>query len=332
MGDVNRQIILKSTPEGVPVPENFEMKEIRVAEPGEGEVLVRNTYMSLDPFMRSQMAGRHMSGALHPGDVCNADTVGRVLASRADGFAEGDQVRLHGGWQTHSVAPESAVTKLPDHGVSPSLYLGVLGMPGLTAWASAIHLSDIKAGDVACVSAASGGVGSLWGQIAKISGAEVIGIAGSDEKCAYLTDELGFAGAVNYKTCELKDGLKEAAPDGIDVYHDNVGAEVLEAAMANLAYGARIVLCGLMKQYNAGVPLPGPQLGPIFVARATMRAVIVYDYEDRRAKFEADVARWIKEGRVKTREHMVEGIEAAPDLFHTLMSGKNFGKCVVKLD
>ena len=327
----NLQIRLKSSPHGPIGPEHFEQVEADMPAAGDGEILCRNLYLSLDPYMRSQIAGRHMSGAVRPGDVMRGETVAEVVASNHPDFAPGDRVAHFGGWQSHAASPGAAARKLPDHDVPPSLYLGILGMPGLTAYASILHVGRVQAGDMVCVSAASGPVGSMVGQIARIAGARVVGIAGSDDKCRFVTEELGFEGAVNYRTTDLTQGLKAACPDGIDVYHDNVGAEVLEAAMANLAQGARIVLCGLIKQYSADTVLPGPPLGPIFAARATMRAVIVYDHEHRRSRFERDVAGWIADGRVRYREDRVDGLDQAPHLFARLMRGENFGKCVVKL-
>jgi len=330
MTDKNTQIRLKNRPDSTPSAADFALFHDDMPTAGEGEVLCRALYLSLDPYMRGQISGRHISGAIHPGSVMRGETVSEVITSNHPDYSPGDLVMHQGGWQAFSVAP-GAELSLVDKRITPlSLALGILGMPGLTAYAGMTYLVDLKEGDRLVVSAASGAVGSMVGQIARQMGCEVVGIAGADEKCRWLVEEAGFVACINYKTQDLAEGLKETCPDGIDVYFDNVGGDTLEAAMWQLALGARVVLCGLMAQYNTDVIPPGPNPATIIKARATVRGLVVYDFFDKKQEFLDKTIPWVDEGEIKYREDVTDGLEKAPAAFVRLMTGKNFGKTIIK--
>jgi NADPH-dependent curcumin reductase CurA len=344
MRAANLQVILKSRPEGIPNPEDFALVEGPIPQPGPDQILVENLFLSLDPYMGSAIKGRHLSGAVREGDVMVGETVGRVVQSRHPDFAAGDLVGCRGGWQTYALADgpsakppalaaiANAARKLPSHsGISPSLYLGALGMPGLTAYAATVFLGEIKPGQTFVTMAASGGVGSAAGQIARIMGARAVGIAGSDEKCAAATDLFGFEACVNYKTEGWREALAAACPDGVDCYLDSSGGKILEAVLLRLAMNARVILCGMMDQYNSPVPLPGPNLGMVIGKRAVMKGLVVYDFFDKMDEYRRHAARWLQEGRLKAKEDMTEGLEGAPAAFSRLMAGGNFGKAVVRV-
>ncbi|PCI46231.1 MAG: NADP-dependent oxidoreductase [Alphaproteobacteria bacterium] len=330
MTEKNIQIRLKNRPDSTPSVEDFEIFQDEMPVAGDGEILCRSLYLSLDPYMRGQISGRHISGAIPPGEVMRGETISEVVTSNNENFKAGDLVAHQGGWQSWSVAQAADLTPV-DRRIKPlSLALGVLGMPGLTAYAGMTYLADLKEGDKLVVSAASGAVGSMVGQIARIMGCEVYGIAGSDEKCRWLVEKAGFAGCVNYKTQDLIAGLKECCPEGIDVYFDNVGGDTLEAAMWQLALGARVVLCGLMAQYNTDVMPPGPNPATIIKARATVRGLVVYDFFDKKQEFLDRIIPWVDGGRIAYREDVTEGLENAPAAFVRLMKGKNFGKTIIR--
>lgn len=334
------QVHVKTLPAGVPEAGNFVLTDTALAAPAEGQLLVETLYLSLDPYMRGKLSGRHMSGALHPGDLMAGETVSRVLESRAAGFAPGDLVTSHSGWTSHAVLEAVKAAKVDTRGLSPSLALGVLGMPGLTAYAGITRLSDVREGDVYVVSAASGPVGSSVGQLARLRGAKTIGIAGGADKCRWVVEEAGFAACVDYKAGDLRARLDAACPveasrgkgtGGIDLYFDNVGGDMLQAVMERLALGARVVLCGLMAQYNAQVPPPGPNPAFTIKARATVRGLVVYDHEDLRAAMVEDISGHIKAGRFAVKEDITEGLDQAPAVFERLMHGGNFGKTLIKV-
>jgi NADPH-dependent curcumin reductase len=332
------QIRVASLPDGIPQASNFRTEATELAAPAAGELLVETLFLSLDPYMRGKLSGRHMSGALHPGDLMAGETVSRVLDSKATGFAAGDLVTAHSGWTSHAIIPASMATKVDTRGLSPSLALGVLGMPGLTAYAGITRLSDVQKGDVYVVSAASGPVGSAVGQLARLRGAKVVGIAGGAEKCAWVTGAAGFAACVDYKAGDLRALLDAACPieasrgkgtGGIDCYFDNVGGDMLQAVMERLALGARVVLCGLMAQYNSAVPLPGPNPGLTIKARATVRGLVVYDHDDLKPAMIDEISGHIKAGRFAVKEDVTTGLENAPAVFERLMHGGNFGKTLI---
>ncbi len=331
MTEKNIQIRLKNRPDNTPVTDDFEVFRDDMPVAGDGEILCRARYLSLDPYMRGQISGRHISGTIHPGEVMRGETVSEVITSGHPDFRTGDLVAHQGGWQTHSVARADDLVPVDSRITPPSLALGIMGMPGLTAYAGMTCLAELKKGDVVVVSAASGAVGSMVGQIARIMDCRVIGIAGGDDKCRWLVEEAGFAACINYKSQNLAEALKAACPDGIDVYFDNVGGAILDVVMWQLALGARVVLCGLMAQYNTDVMPPGPNPATIIKARATVRGLVVYDHFDKKQEFLNRVIPWVDQGLIKYREDVTVGLENAPAAFVRLMTGRNFGKTIIKI-
>ena len=328
MTSKNTRILLRRQSEGVPVADDFEVTSGPTPQPGDGELLCETIYISLDPYLRGRISGRHLSGAIVPGDLMVSEAICRVVDSKHPDFSIGDIIRAHAGWENFTIV--NAADAKPVSGKAPlSTYLGVMGMPGLTAYAGLLRLGEPRAGDTVLVSAASGAVGSMVGQIAKIKGCRTVGIAGAPEKCAWVTDVAGFDACVSYKTGDLREGLDAACPDGIDVYFDNVGGDMLQAAMERLAVGARVVLCGLMAQYNRDDMPPGPNPAFIIKARATVRGMVVYDHEDLRPQMEDEVAGWLADGLIHYLEDRSEGLESAPEAFSGLMRGDNVGKALV---
>jgi NADPH-dependent curcumin reductase CurA len=329
---VNRQIVLRSRPVGMPKPGDFELVESPAPTPKDGEVLTRTVYLSLDPYMRGRISGaRSYAQSVEPGQVIVGGTVGEVLESKHPGVARGDIVLGYDGWQSHAVSKGSGLRKLDPKQAPISTALGVLGMPGMTAYVGLLDIGRPKAGETVVVSAASGAVGSAVGQIAKIKGARAVGIAGSQDKCDYVVRELGFDACVNYKTGDLPSALKAACPSGIDVYFENVGGDVLRAVMTLLNQNARIPLCGLISEYNATEIGPGPNLRPFLFNRVLLKGFIVSDHLDRMGDFLRECGGWLREGRLKHREDIVAGLEKAPEAFIGLLQGKNFGKLLVRV-
>ena len=329
---VNRQIVLRSRPVGMPTPGDFELVESPVPTPKDGEALTRTIYLSLDPYMRGRISGaRSYAQSVEPGQVIVGGTVGEVLESKHPGVARGDIVLGYDGWQSHAVAKGGGLRKLDPKQAPISTALGVLGMPGMTAYVGLLDIGRPKPGETVVVSAASGAVGSAVGQIAKIKGARAVGIAGSQDKCDYVVRELGFDACVNYKTGDLASALKAACPSGIDVYFENVGGDVLRAVMTQLNQNARIPLCGLISEYNATEVGPGPNLRPFLFNRVLLKGFIVSDHLDRMGDFLKDCGGWLREGRLKHREDIVAGLEKAPEAFIGLLQGKNFGKLLVRV-
>ena len=328
---VNTRILLKQRSRGIPREQDFELVNVAADSPAAGELRGETLYLSLDPYLRGKISGRHLSGAVNEGGLMAGEALSRVVESKSDKFKEGDIIAAHSGWQSRPVINADSTRAVnPELGPLSTL-LGILGMPGLTAYAGMTRLAELKPADVVVVSAASGPVGSMVGQIAKQRGCHVVGIAGSNEKCRWVVEQAGFDNCINYREEALRDGLKRTCPGGIDVYFDNVGGDVLQANMEQLALGARVILCGLMAQYNANEMPPGPNPAFTIKARATVRGLVVYDHEDLRPEFEQQVSAWLKQGKIKYKEDMVEGLEAAPGLFCRLMRGENFGKAVVKV-
>ncbi|HEY7253122.1 MAG TPA: NADP-dependent oxidoreductase [Methylomirabilota bacterium] len=329
---VNRQIVLRSRPVGMPKPSDFDLVESPLPTPKDGEVLTRTIYLSLDPYMRGRISGaRSYAQSVEPGQVIVGGTVGEVLESRHPAVARGDLVLGYDGWQSHAVSNGGALRKLDPKQAPISTALGVLGMPGMTAYVGLLDIGRPKPGETVVVSAASGAVGSAVGQIAKIKGARAVGIAGSPDKCDYVVRELGFDACVNYKTGDLPAALKAACPSGIDVYFENVGGDVLRSVMTLLNQNARIPLCGLISQYNATEPTPGPDLRAFLFNRVLLKGFIVSDHLDRMGDFLAECGGWLREGRLKHREDIVGGLEKAPGAFIGLLQGKNFGKLLVRV-
>jgi NADPH-dependent curcumin reductase CurA len=329
----NRQILLKSRPSGEPSEENFERVETPLPQPGEGQYLARTIYLSLDPYMRGRMSARKSyaePAAL--GQPMVGSTVSQVVKSRLTGFAEGNYVLGYDGWQEYAVGDGKGVRKLDPTQAPLSYALGVLGMPGLTAYAGLLDVGQPKAGETVVVSAAAGAVGSIVGQMAKILGCRAVGLAGSDEKCSYAEHVLGLDACINYKTRKLDEAFQETCPNGIDVYYDNVAGPVLDAVLRRINIGARIPLVGLISQYNASELPPGPNLIPLLVKRALIQGFLVTDHGHRTGDFVREVSGWLREGKLKYREHFVAGLENAPQAFLGLFRGENFGKLIVQVD
>jgi len=328
----NRRILFARVPTGLPVAEDFSADEVPLPVPGDGEFLSQTCWLSLDPYYRNIMKGNRLyAERLVPGDPMVGETVARVLESRHERFQQGDWVAVRNGWQTHGLSDGRGVRKIDPAMAPVSTALGVLGMPGLTGYAGMVYLGEPRPGQTVVVSAATGPVGSTAGQVARHMGARVVGIAGSPEKCQYAVEALGYAACVNYRDGRLREALKDACPHGIDVYFDNVGGDTLEAVLANLAMHARVVLCGMIEAYSLEAPPPGPFLGPVVGARATMKGLVVYDWMDKLPELLRVVGQWIGEGSFRYREDVTEGLDNAPAAFCRLMRGHNFGKALVKV-
>ncbi|GFH34234.1 NADP-dependent oxidoreductase [Streptomyces pacificus] len=330
----SREWHLVARPHGWPEPTDFALREAPVAEPGEGRILVRNLHFSVDPYMRGRM--NDVKSYVPPFQLdqpMEGGAVGEVVASGAEGFAPGDHVLHFLGWREYAEVDARQATKV-DGSVAPlSAYLGVLGMPGMTAYAGLFDVASFKEGDVVFVSGAAGAVGNQVGQMAKLKGASrVIGSAGSDEKVRLLVEEYGFDAAFNYKNGPVAEQLEAAAPDGIDVYFDNVGGEHLEAAISSLNVHGRVTLCGMIAQYNATEPTPAPRnLAMVIGKRLRLQGMMVSDHEAMQPEFVRDVGGWLRSGELKYQETVVEGIENGAEAFLGLMRGENTGKMVVSL-
>jgi NADPH-dependent curcumin reductase CurA len=333
MQQKNHQVVLTRPLSGVPVAEDFRVQETPVPEPGPGEVLIRHVYLSLDPYQRSAIAGRHMASRqpLGAGAMPMAETVGQVLRSRHPAYREGDYVRHFGGWQEYALSSGEQTEVLERSRAPLSTWLGVLGMPGLTAWASMVELADVQPGQVVLVSAALGPVGSMVGQIAMQRGATAVGIAGTEEKCSFVTRELGFSACVNYRCADFPAALAAALPGGADIYHDNVGGQMLADAFTVLKKYGTVILCGLMERYNDPARSQPLDLALPIIKRAVMKGLVVTDFEDRRAQFVDFVAPLIAAGRIHYREDRATGIAATGAHFARLMRGENIGKSIVVL-
>jgi len=327
----NTQIFLKKRPPQIPEPQHFGIREVDMPAPQAGEALCKIHYLSLDPYMRGQISGRHITGTVHEGDTLLGQTIGEVIDSKHDDYKVGDMLCFHGGWQAYALCNGTQTSRVDPRIQPASLALGILGMPGLTAYAGLLDLGEPKKDDVLVVSAATGGVGSMVGQIGRIHGCRVIGIAGSAEKCQWAVEQAGFAACIDYHKENVAERLDALCPDGVHIYFDNVGGDILEAVIWRLAVGARVVLCGLMAQYNDAKLPPGPNPGAIIKARATVRGLVVYDHVHRQADFVSDVLDWLADGSIAYKEDIAEGLAQAPESFCRLMRGNNFGKTIIKL-
>jgi len=334
---VNRRIVLASRPAGKPTMENFRLESASVPEPGDGEVLLQTLYLSLDPYMRGRMnAGESYAPPVALDAVMVGGTVSKVVSSRNSNFSVGDLVTAYSGWQDYALSDGSDLMKLDPRITRPSYALGVLGMPGLTAYVGLLDIGQPKAGETVALAAATGAVGSVVGQIAKLKGCRVVGIAGAAEKCRYAVEELGYDACISHYDKDMAQQLAAACPKGIDVYFENVGGSSWEAAMPLLNNFARIPVCGLIAHYNQTELPPGPDRmsllqGLILRRSLKMQGFIVGNYRDRIPDFVSDMSGWLAAGKVKYREDMVEGLERAPEAFLGLFSGQNFGKLVVKV-
>ncbi|MDX2222959.1 MAG: NADP-dependent oxidoreductase [Rhodospirillaceae bacterium] len=331
----NLQVQLARQPDGAPKVGDFQVVAAEMPRMGDGQFLARIIYLSLDPYMRGAIAGRHMGHArLNQGDVIYGRTLAQVMDSRHPGYAAGEVVALESGWQQYCVSDGGAhhqVRKIAPSAAPLSAHLGALGMPGLTAWAGVEKLANPALGSTFVVSAAAGPVGGTAGQLAKAKGCRAVGIAGSDEKCRIVTQEYGFDACVNYKQPDWPQRLKEACPAGVDTYFDNVGGPMLDAVTAQLNLYGKIVLCGLVSQYNRATDgaVAGHNLGPFVGKRAQLLGLVVYDYYDRMAEFHKAALPLLTGGRLKVHEDRVVGLENAPAHFVRLMNGENTGKALV---
>jgi hypothetical protein len=329
----NHQFLLAARPVGMPKRSDWTYTEEPVAEPKEGELLVQVLYISLDPAMRGWMnEARSYAPPVGIGEVMRALAVGIVTASRNPRFAVGDHVSGVFGVQEYALIDGRGVTKIDTRAVPLPKYLSVLGMTGMTAYFGLLDTGQPHPGETVVVSAAAGAVGAVVGQIAKIKNCRVIGIAGGAEKCGYIVEELGSDAAIDYKSEDVKKALRKHCPEGLNVYFDNVGGTILEAALANLARGARIVICGAISQYNNTGPIAGPSnYMSLLVNRATMKGMMVFDYADRYPQAGAEMAEWMAAGKLKSREDIVEGLATFPETLLKLFKSENTGKLMLKV-
>ncbi|MEP2717895.1 NADP-dependent oxidoreductase [Pseudophaeobacter sp.] len=336
--DTNRQIILKNRPFGKPDGDTLAIKSTPLPVAGKGEMLLRVAYLSLDPYMRGRMNdAKSYADPVAIGDPMVGGTVAQVVTSDVEGFAPGDWVLSFSGWQDYAVSDGEGVTNMGKDPAQPSWALGIMGMPGFTAYCGLLYIGEPKAGETVVTAAATGPVGATVGQIAKIKGCRAVGIAGGPEKCAFAVEELGFDICIDRNAPDFAKQLKAACPDGIDVYFENVGGAVFDAVLPLLNPNARVPLCGLISQYNATNLPEGPDrigalMGALLVKKIKMQGFIIFDdFPHRYPEFAQEMIGWIKAGKIKYREQLVEGLENAPAAFNDLLEGRNFGKMVVKV-
>jgi hypothetical protein len=334
MPQINHQFRLAQRPVGLPKRSDWNYVEEPVRPLAEGEILVKVLYISLDPAMRGWMNdGRSYVPPVGIGEVMRAGAAGRVIESKNPGFAVGDTVTGMFGIQEYIVADGKAVTKVDTKFAPLPVYLSTLGMPGMTAYFGLLDTGELKAGETVVISGAAGAVGAVAGQIAKIKGCTVVGIAGGAEKCRYLVKELGFDAAIDYKSEDVRKALQKHCPSGVDVYFDNVGGDILDTVLAQIRRGARIVICGAISQYNNTTPVHGPSnYLSLLVNRASMKGMIVFDFAARYGQAAREMAGWMAEGKLRSREDIVSGLETFPDTLLKLFRGENFGKLVLKVD
>ncbi|EGQ8028225.1 NADP-dependent oxidoreductase [Vibrio vulnificus] len=333
----NRQIVLASRPVGAPTAENFALKQSDIPTPAQGEMLLRSVYLSLDPYMRGRMSdAKSYAEPVGIDEVMVGGTVCQVEVSNHAEFEVGEWVLAYTGWQDYAISNGEGLIKLGKHPGHPSYALGVMGMPGFTAYMGLLDIGQPKEGDTLVVAAATGAVGSMVGQIGKLKGCRVIGIAGGEEKCQFAKETLGFDECIDHKATDFAEQLAKVCHNGIDIYFENVGGKVFDAVMPLLNTGARIPLCGLISQYNATSLPEGPDrmsmlMAQLLIKRIKMQGFIIFDdYGHRYGEFAADMSQWLAQGKIHYREHLVQGLENAPDAFIGLLEGKNFGKMVVQ--
>ena len=333
----NRQVLLAARPVGEPKASDFNLVETDIPVTGGGEVLCRTIHLSLDPYMRGRMnATKSYADPVEIGAVMEGGTVSRVISSKNESFDEGDIVVARTGWQDYAAIPGTQLRKVDPTLAPISTAVGVLGMPGMTAYTGLLNIGKPQPGETVVVAAASGAVGAIVGQIAKIKGCKVVGLAGSPEKCDYVTNELGFDACVNHRDSDLAAQLSQECVEGIDVYFENVGGIVWEAVLPLFNMRARVPVCGLISHYNAtslpGAPNRVPELMfKVLTHRLTLRGFIVRDYDDQQEEFLSNTANWIKDGKIRYREDFVDGLEKAPEALIGLLKGNNFGKLVVRV-
>jgi NADPH-dependent curcumin reductase len=336
--NANRKVLLNSRPQGKPTLDNFRLETAGVPEAAAGEVLLRTVYLSLDPYMRGRMSeAKSYAAPTCIGEVMGGATIARVMSSKHANFSAGDWVLGMGGWQDYAISDGTGLTKLDANIKQPSLYLGVLGMPGFTAYMGLLDIGQPKVAETVVVAAATGAVGSAVGQIAKLKGCRVVGLAGGASKCRYAVEELGFDACINHHGANLTQALFEACPAGIDIYFENVGGPVFDAVLPVLNARARIPLCGLIANYNDTEPTPGPdRLGALMRTLLSKRIkvqgfIIFEDYGPRFGEFASQMSAWLKEGKIKYQQDLREGLETAPEAFIGLLEGKNFGKLIIRV-
>ena len=332
MPKLNKQVLLASRPQGAVTEANFRFVEVPVGKPGPGEVLVKNEWLSLDPYMRGRMSdAKSYAKSTEIGEVMVGQTVGEVVESNDPNFKPSDKVLTPLGWQLYGIASAKELTRIDAKRAPASSYLGILGMPGITAWFGLFEIGQPKTGNTIVVSAASGAVGSVVGQLAKIKGCRVVGIAGGKTKCGYVVKDLGFDACVDYKAGNLLADLREHCPKGVDVNFENVGGMVLDTVLRVMNLHSRIIVCGLIAEYSATEPYGYKMLRSVLVNRIRMQGMIVFDWKDRYGEALKGLSGYLAEGKLKFRESIVEGIDNAPKGLIALLKGENFGKQLVKL-
>ena len=334
---VNRRIVLASRPVGAPVADNFRLENDTIPTVNDGEMLLRSVYLSLDPYMRGRMSdAKSYADPVAIDEAMVGGTVCQVIESKNPNFDKGEWVLSFTGWQDYGISNGEGLIKMGANPANPSYALGVMGMPGFTAYMGLLDIGQPKPGDTLVVAAATGAVGSMVGQIGKLKGCRVIGVAGGEEKCRYAVDQLGFDKCIDHKAEDFAEQLAAACNNGIDIYYENVGGKVFDAVMPLLNTRARIPLCGLISQYNATALPEGPDrmsmlMAQLLIKRIKMQGFIIFDdYAHRYGEFAADMSKWLAEGTIHYREHLVDGLENAPQAFIGLLEGKNFGKLVIQ--
>ncbi len=336
--DLNRRYVLAERPVGSPDDKTLRLETVPIPEPGEGEMLLKTEYLSLDPYMRGRMSDAPSYAAhVELNEVMVGGTVARVIKSNRENFEAGDFVLSANGWQDYAISDGNEVMNLGKSPENPSWALGILGMPGFTGYAGLLEIGVPKEGETICVAAATGPVGSTVGQVGKIKGCRVVGVAGGPDKCKHAIEKLGFDECIDHKSPDFASQLKAACPDGIDIYFENVGGKVFEAVIPLLNDRARIPVCGIIAQYNMTAPPEGPNLLPLFMGnvlrkRIRIQGFIIWDtfphiYPD----FAKDMRNWIAEGKIHYKEHMYDGLESAPGAFLDMLEGRNFGKVVIRV-
>ncbi|MCG6269361.1 NADP-dependent oxidoreductase [Vibrio furnissii] len=336
---MNQRIVLASRPVGAPTKQDFRLETVTQPQPGEGEVLLRTIYLSLDPYMRGRMSdAKSYADPVALNAVMVGGTVCQVEVSHHPDFAVGEWVLAYTGWQRYAISNGDGLLKLGTQPTQPSFALGIMGMPGFTAYMGLLDIGQPKAGETIVVAAATGPVGATVGQIGKIKGCRVVGVAGGEDKCRHAVDVLGFDACIDHKADDFAEQLAQACPQGIDVYFENVGGKVFDAVMPLLNTKARIPLCGLVSQYNATALPEGPDrlsslMGMLLVKRIKMQGFIIFDdYGHRYNEFAQDMSQWLAEGKMQYREQIVPGLAQAPTAFMGLLEGKNFGKLVIEVN